>query len=113
MRVWTFAEVEQWSSESTVVRPGASALQPTVEKSSARLFWGFTLLHPAWMGRIEWFRRCRYDESIPLAEDQQLLLRSHRNSRFANLPQIVLCYREERITLEGTPLTRCLHAAQS
>jgi glycosyltransferase involved in cell wall biosynthesis len=66
---------------------------------------GFPLLHPAWMGRIEWFRRWRYDESIPLAEDQELLRRSCHNSRFANLPQIVLCYREERITLEGTPLT--------
>jgi hypothetical protein len=74
---------------------------------------GFPLLHQAWMGRIEWFRRWRYDESIRLAEDRELLLRSHRNSRFANLPQIVLCYREERITLDGTPLTRCLHAAQS
>jgi glycosyltransferase involved in cell wall biosynthesis len=74
---------------------------------------GFPLLHPAWMGRIGWFRRWRYDESIRLAEDQELLLRSYRDSRFANLPQIVLGYREERITLEGTPLTRCLHATQS
>jgi hypothetical protein len=43
----------------------------------------------------------------------ELLVRSYRNSRFANLPQIVLGYREERTTLEGTPLTRCLHATQS
>jgi glycosyltransferase involved in cell wall biosynthesis len=78
---------------------------------------GFPLLHPAWMGRIEWFRRWRYDESIRLAEDQELLLRSYRDSRFANLPHIVLGYREERITLGGTlkstPLTRCLHAISS
>jgi glycosyltransferase involved in cell wall biosynthesis len=60
---------------------------------------GFPLLHPAWMGHIEWFRRWRYDESARLAQDQELLLRSYRNSRFANLPQIVLGYREERITL--------------
>ena len=53
------------------------------------------------MGRIEWFRRWRYDESIRLAEDQELLQRSYRMSRFANLPQIVLGYREERITLGG------------
>jgi glycosyltransferase involved in cell wall biosynthesis len=62
---------------------------------------GFPLLHPAWMGRIEWFRRWRYDESAWLARDQELLLRSYRDSRFANLPQIVLGYREERITLRG------------
>jgi hypothetical protein len=47
----------------------------------------------------EWFRRWRYDESIRLDEDQELPLRSYHNSRFANLPQIVLSYREERITL--------------
>jgi glycosyltransferase involved in cell wall biosynthesis len=62
---------------------------------------GFPLLHPAWMGRIEWFRRWRYDESTRLAEDQELLHRSYRISRFADLPQIVLGYREERIPLGG------------
>jgi glycosyltransferase involved in cell wall biosynthesis len=62
---------------------------------------GFPLLHPAWMGRIEWFRRWRYDESTRLAEDHELLQRSYRFSRFANLSQIVLGYREERITLGG------------
>jgi glycosyltransferase involved in cell wall biosynthesis len=60
---------------------------------------GFPLLHPAWMGRIEWFRRWRYDESIHLAADQELLQRTYRMSRFANLSQIVLGYPEERITL--------------
>jgi len=60
---------------------------------------GFPLLHPAWMGRIEWFRRWRYDESTQSAADQELLQRSYRMSRFANLPQIVLGYREERFTL--------------
>ena len=62
---------------------------------------GFPLLHPAWMGRIEWFRRWRYDENTRLAEDQDLLQRSYRMSRFANLPQIVLGYREKRATLGG------------
>jgi hypothetical protein len=59
------------------------------------------------MGRIEWFRRWRYDENTWLAEDQELLQRSYRISRFANLPQIVLGYREERITLGG--LSKLLH----
>lgn len=68
---------------------------------------GFPLLHPAWMGRIEWFRHWRYDESPRLAVDQELLLRSYRISRFANLPQIVLGYREERATARG--LSKLLH----
>jgi hypothetical protein len=53
------------------------------------------------MGRIEWFRRWRYDDSTRLAQDQELLLRSYRNSRFANLPQIVIGYREEGTTRRG------------
>src|ERR1700733_8148118 len=62
---------------------------------------GFPLLHPALMGRIEWFRRWRYDENTRLAEDQELLQRSYRMSRVANLSQIVLGYREKRVTLGG------------
>jgi glycosyltransferase involved in cell wall biosynthesis len=63
-------------------------------------FRGFPLWHPAWMGRIEWFRRWRYDESAWLAQDQELLLRSYRSSRFANLPQVLLGYRRERASLK-------------
>jgi hypothetical protein len=63
-------------------------------------FRGFPLWHPLWMGHIEWFRRWRYDESAWLAQDQELLLRSYRASRFANLPQVLLGYRRERITLK-------------
>jgi glycosyltransferase involved in cell wall biosynthesis len=62
-------------------------------------FRGFPLWHPLWMGRIEWFRRWRYEESAWLAQDQELLLRSYRDSRFANLPQVLLGYRKERVTL--------------
>lgn len=63
-------------------------------------FLGFPLWHPLWMGRIEWFRRWRYDESAWLGQDQELLLRSYRESRFANLPQVLLGYRRERVTLK-------------
>jgi glycosyltransferase involved in cell wall biosynthesis len=63
-------------------------------------FRGFPLWHPLWMGRTEWFRRWRYEESAWLAQDQELLLRSYRLSRFANLPQVLLGYRRERVTLK-------------
>jgi glycosyltransferase involved in cell wall biosynthesis len=63
-------------------------------------FRGFPLWHPLWMGRIEWFRRWRYEESAWLAQDQELLLRSYRFSRFANLPQVLLGYRRERMTIK-------------
>lgn len=52
------------------------------------------LAHPTWMGRSEWFRRHRY--AMPeyhRAEDQELLLRALRDSRFACLPEVLLAYR--------------------
>jgi glycosyltransferase involved in cell wall biosynthesis len=72
-------------------------------------FRGFPLWHPLWMGRIEWFRRWRYDESAWLAQDQELLLRSYGISRFANLPQVLLGYRRERITLKKLLRYKLLH----
>ncbi len=72
-------------------------------------FRGFPLWHPLWMGHIEWFRRWRYDETAWLAQDQELLLRSYRNSRFANLPQVLLGYRKERVTLRKLFRYKLLH----
>jgi glycosyltransferase involved in cell wall biosynthesis len=72
-------------------------------------FRGFPLWHPVWLGRIEWFRRWRYEESAWLAQDQELLLRSYRLSRFANLPEVLLGYRRERITLQKLLHYKLLH----
>jgi glycosyltransferase involved in cell wall biosynthesis len=72
-------------------------------------FRGFPLWHPLWMGRIEWFRRWRYEETAWLAQDQELLLRSYRFSRFANLPQVLLGYRRERVTLKKLFRYKVLH----
>jgi glycosyltransferase involved in cell wall biosynthesis len=72
-------------------------------------FRGFPLWHPLWMGRIEWFRRWRYEEGALLAQDQELLLRSYPNSCFANLPQVLLGYRQERVTLRKLLRYKLLH----
>src|SRR6201994_3006077 len=72
-------------------------------------FRGFPLWHPVWMGRIEWFRRWRYEETAWLAQDQELLLRSYRHSRFANLPEVLLGYRRERVTLKKLFRYKMLH----
>src|ERR1700722_12867328 len=72
-------------------------------------FRGFPLWHPLWMGHIEWFRRWRYKETAWLAQDQELLLRSYRFSRFANLPQVLLGYRRERVTLKKLFRYKLLH----
>ncbi len=55
---------------------------------------GFHFPHPTWMGRVEWFRRHRY--GVPaayLSEDQELLLRTYRESKFATLDEILFAYR--------------------
>jgi len=66
----------------------------------ARPFAGFPIAHPTYVGRLEWFRCYRYDEALPKSQDQELLLRAYRFSRFANVPEILLGYREERIHLK-------------
>lgn len=66
------------------------------EQICARPWNGFYLCHPTWMGRAEWFRRWRYPEpDCTRAEDQELLLRSYRASRFHCLPQYLLAYRQD------------------
>jgi len=61
---------------------------------------GFYLAHPTWMGRATWFKRYRYREDMPKAQDQDLLLRSYRESQFAVLPEILTGYRQESLSLK-------------
>jgi len=65
----------------------------------ARPWAGFYLAHPTWMGRIEWFRKFPYRPSALRAQDQDLLLRTYRHSRFAALPDTLLGYRQETLSL--------------
>jgi glycosyltransferase involved in cell wall biosynthesis len=60
---------------------------------------GFALAHPTWCGRLRWFQDHRYDAAAIRCEDHDLLLRSYRESRFANVPAILVGYREERVDL--------------
>lgn len=73
---------------------GALPFALTHEALCARPWRGFYLPHPTWMGRVGWFRRHRYASPGPyLCEDQELLLRSYRSSRFATIPEILFAYR--------------------
>ena len=64
------------------------------EEICARPWLGFHFPHPTWMGRTEWFHRHRYAVPAPyLCEDQELLLRSHRSSRFATVDEVLFAYR--------------------
>tara|TARA_R110002124_G_scaffold287353_1_gene473632 strand:- start:5443 stop:6276 length:834 start_codon:yes stop_codon:yes gene_type:complete len=60
----------------------------------ARPWLGFSLAHPSWMGRTEWFKSHRYADPAPYCcEDQELLLRAYQASRYHALPEALLAYR--------------------
>lgn len=73
---------------------------------------GFYLAHPTWMGKMEWFRKYRYRADAVRCEDHDLLLRAHESSLFAALPEIILGYREEELSLKKI-LTGRRHLVQS
>ncbi|MDE3136081.1 MAG: glycosyltransferase [Acidobacteriota bacterium] len=79
---------------------GTRALPLTHEEICRRPQSGFHLAHPTWLGRTEWFRDHPYRSDAVRAEDQDLLLRTYRSSRFAALPAVLLGYREESLRLE-------------
>lgn len=87
---------------------GALPYALTHEDICARPWRGIYLAHPTWMGRIEWFRRYRYASPGPyFCEDQELLLRSYRGSRFATVPEILFAYRvRTRINWKKSVKTR-------
>ena len=73
---------------------GMFAFAGTHAEICAKPWRGFVFPHPAWMGRLEWFLKHRYAEPAPyFCEDQELLLRTYRQSRFHALDRVVLAYR--------------------
>lgn len=77
-----------------------------------RPWWGFPLAHPTWMGRRSWFLKDRYDERLTKGQDQELLLRTWRQSRFGSLPECLLGYRVERISMGKSARGRLAYCRQ-
>lgn len=68
------------------------------EAICTRPWQGFCFAHPTWMGRIEWFRKYRYTIPGPyFCEDQELLLRSYRASKFGATGEVLFAYRVREI----------------
>jgi len=78
---------------------GLFPAQARHEEICARPWAGFYLAHPTWIGRLEWFRRHRYDPTVTKAQDQDLLLRAWDSSRYAALVEPLLGYRQEALSL--------------
>lgn len=66
----------------------------------ARPWDAFPLAHPTWMMRREWIVKFGYRVNSFMSEDQDLLLRAHRDSTFACLPKILLGYRQSSISIK-------------
>jgi hypothetical protein len=81
------------------------------EQICIRPWRGFPIAHPTWTGRTAWFRENPYPEEMIKAQDQALLLRSFRHSRFATLGEVILGYREEHLTITKMLRGRC-HASR-
>lgn len=67
---------------------------------------GFPMPHPTWMGRAHWFRRNPYDSAARKGQDQALLFRTFRHSRFAGLPDALLGYRYARLSMRKSLVGR-------
>jgi glycosyltransferase involved in cell wall biosynthesis len=78
----------------------------TQQEITARPFRGFPLPHPTWCGRAEWFRSNPYDAKLMKTQDQDLLLRTFRRSRFAALDDVLIGYRWDAMDLAKMLLGR-------
>ena len=70
----------------------------TNSKISKNLFFnllnGINIPHPTWMVKKNWFLKNMYFlPEFNLAEDQELLIRSYKNSNFLCLDEVLLAYR--------------------
>ena len=68
------------------------------EAICAHPYSGFLLAHATWMGQREWFQSHPYREDANRMEDWDLLFRTYGQSRFANLQEVVLGYREDPLS---------------
>jgi len=82
-----------------ISRDGAPMGQRHVPPTHAEIcrtpFRTFGISHGSILTRRAWLERFRYDESINLAVDQNLFLRAHLETTFANLPEPLYYYRFE------------------
>ncbi len=89
---------------------GVMSTPTTHDEIVARPYRGFIFPHPTWCGKAAWFRKHRYDESMRVTQDQDLLLRSAASSRFAAVDKILLGYRKERMDIQKSIRGRALYS---
>lgn len=87
--------------------PVGKRADPAAHREIARWpLYSFKLIHPTFLGKTSWFRRYLYRADAIRCEDHDLLFRACAESRFANLPEIVLGYRQGSIDLRKSLRSR-------
>jgi glycosyltransferase involved in cell wall biosynthesis len=89
---------------------GQLPIKLTHREIVAHPFRGFSLPHPTWCGRAEWFRNNPYDPRLMKTQDQDLLLRTFANSRFASLEDVLVGYRQDALDLKKMLVSRQIFA---
>ncbi len=70
---------------------------------------GFSMVHPTFLGRILWFKNNLYNPKLKKAQDKELLMRTYKSSKFANLNEVVIAYR--KINRNKTELNKIYNTA--
>jgi glycosyltransferase involved in cell wall biosynthesis len=105
-------EVDLVGCRAVVFRDNGEAIgllpfAATHERLCAQPWRNIPLPHPSWMGKRSWFQRYSYRlPEVRRAEDQELLLRSCKESRFACLEDVLLAYRQGPFQLQRTLVAR-------
>ena len=89
---------------------GVRCAPPSHEEICSRPPGSLPLFHPTWFGRADWFHRHGYRTNARRCEDQELLFRARSTSRFANLPEPLLGYREDSLPLRNVLMGRASFA---
>ncbi len=116
-------EVDLVGAYAVVFRPDGEAIGRRAggehhEAICARPHAGVGIMHPSFFGRLAFFRRFGYRPSAHRCEDQDLLLRAirrdrtGRGARYANVPEILIGYREGDLVLRKLLASR-LYLARS
>jgi len=61
----------------------------------------FQIDHPAYIAKLDWFKKYGYKDWAVRCEDHELLLRTYKDSCFANVPEILLGYDESSLSLKN------------
>lgn len=87
---------------------GCHPYRKTHQEICSNPYLGFYLPHPSWMGKITWFRKYQYNITFLKCQDQELLVRSYRQSLFFSLEQPYLAYRRNFYSIHKVVVGRLL-----